>query len=83
MKNKKQLEIKKVIIQEEDSYFIFSKMRNDKSWVFFDEYLTKEECEAAMEQTNEAEDIKYMIIKGKLLKYEDAPARFPYYILEG
>lgn len=70
------------IQKEEDSYFLFYKYPHDKAWIFEDEYLTKKECEDSMEQSGEPEGIDYMVIKGKLLKYEDAPARFPYYILE-
>lgn len=77
-KKEKIQEIKK----EEYSYFLFARHSSDETWLFYDEYLTKEECEVAMEQSGEPEDIKYMVIKGSLLRYEDAPARFPYYILE-
>jgi hypothetical protein len=46
------------------------------------DFNTKEECEKEMGFTGEPESVDYMIIRGEELEYEDAPAIYPFKILE-
>jgi hypothetical protein len=64
------------------TYHLFYKYPRDDKWIFDNEYDSKEDCEKAMSQTGEPEGIDYKVIKGIELSYDDAPAIYPYWIME-
>ena len=63
-------------------YYLFSRRYKNKSWEYFNEFDTKEECESEMEFHGEPEAIEYLVIKGTKLEYEEGVAIYPFVIKE-